>query len=81
MFTEENSTGFLGKLLTGLGLAFVVAFIVTIVKDVRKNTSSDIVSDEGKAILSDEKKRKKLTAAIEHYHKTGTWDKLAEVAE
>jgi hypothetical protein len=81
MFTEDNSTSLFTKFLAILGLAFVVSFIVTIVKDVRKNTSSDIISDEGKAILSDEKKRKKLTAAIEHYHKTGNWDKLAEVAE
>ncbi len=78
---ESNKSDVLTTVITILGIAFVVALVSDLIKDVRKNTSSDIVSDEGKEILGDKEKREKLQAAVDHYHKEGNWDLLHKVAE
>lgn len=75
----SKDTDWATVVLAGLGVAALFMLISAIVKDVKKNTSSDVVSDEGKEILGDAEKRKKLQAAVDHYKKEGNWDLLHEV--
>ena len=48
-------------------------------KGIRENLSSEIVSEEGKEILQDPERRKRLREAIDSYHKNGNWDMLDKV--
>ncbi len=41
----------------------------------------DIITDEGWEILHHPEKRKLLRQAIEHYHKTGSWEMLDKINE
>jgi hypothetical protein len=50
-----------------------------IAKDIKKNTSTEIISKEGFEILKDETKRTKLREAVDNYHETGKWDKLENI--
>lgn len=76
---EETDYGTI--ILSVIGLTVVIAMLSDLFKDVKKNTSSDVVSDEGKEILGDARKRENLQAAVDHYRKEGNWDLLHKVAE
>ena len=83
MATVKNSdnTSSLSTILVILGTLLIFGIIIKWLNDIKKNTSSDIVSEEGQAILQDPDKREKLREAIDHYHQKGTWEKLEEISE
>lgn len=64
-----------------LGVLIIASLISRLLKDIKKNTASDIVSDQGKKVLGDPDKRENLRKAVEHYHKEGNWDLLPKVNE
>lgn len=64
-----------------LGVLIIASLISRLLKDIKKNTASDIVSDQGKKVLGDPAKREDLRKAVEHYHKEGNWDLLPKVNE
>lgn len=64
-----------------LGVLIIASLISRLFKDIKKNTASDIVSDQGKKVLGDPAKRENLRKAVEHYHKEGNWDLLPKVNE
>lgn len=64
-----------------LGVLIIASLISRLLKDIKKNTASDIVSDQGKKVLGDPTKREDLRKAVEHYHKEGNWDLLPKVNE
>ncbi len=63
-------------LISLLSLLILFALISKIFKGIKANRNTDIVSDEGKDILNDPEKLKKLQAAVDQYHKNGNWDGL-----
>jgi hypothetical protein len=65
--------------LTVIGVLFLLSLIMKIAKDIKKNTSTEIISKEGFEILKDETKRTKLREAVDNYHETGKWDKLENI--
>lgn len=71
---------FIIGIATIIGLAFLWIIISRFINDLKKSTSSDIISEEGKKILSNPKQRIKLREAVNHYHQTGSWEKLDEVS-
>ncbi len=68
-------------ILAILGILIIAAIISRIFKDIKKNTTSDIVSEQGKKVLGDPAKRENLRKAVEHFHKEGNWDLLPKVNE
>lgn len=79
--TKTNNINFATIILTLLGIIVLFTLLSKLFKDIRKNTSNDIVSEEGQEILGDPKKREDLRKAVEHYHKEGNWDLLANLAD
>lgn len=67
--------------LTLLGIIILIKIFSNLKKDVNKNVSTDIVSDEGREVLGNKEKRESLKKAIEHYHKEGNWDLLSKVKD
>ncbi len=61
-------------ILTIIGVALVVAIISKIIRDLKNNSSSELISEEGKKILNDPAKRAILRDAIDEYHRSGHWD-------
>lgn len=76
---NSNEKNFFYILFTAIGVIFILSLISEFYKGFRKTTNSELVSEEGKIILQDIGKRKKLREAVNHYHKEGNWDKLKEV--
>ncbi len=68
-------------ILAILGVLIIAAIISRMFKDIKKNTTSDIVSEQGKKVLGDPAKRENLRKAVEHFHKEGNWDLLPKVNE
>lgn len=64
-----------------LGVLIIANLISKLLKDIKENTASDIVSDQGRRVLGDPTKRESLRKAVEHYHKEGNWDLLPNVNE
>lgn len=78
--TKTNNINPVTIVLTLLGVIVLVTFLSKLIQDIRKNTSNDIISEEGQKLLGDSKKREDLRKAVEHYHKQGNWDLLEELA-
>lgn len=76
---SNNVKNLLTIVSTILGFIVLYKIFSELKKDVNENTSTDIVSDEGREVLSDSKKRDSLRKAIEHYHKEGNWDLLSKI--
>ena len=68
-------------ILAILGVLIIAAIISRMFKDIKKNTTSDIVSEQGKKVLGDPAKRENLRKAVEHFHQEGNWDLLPKVNE
>ena len=68
-------------ILTVIGVVLIFGILLKIFKDLKENTGSDIVSEEGQEILGDPDKREKLRKAVEHYHEKGNWDLLSNVSK
>lgn len=78
---KSNDLNPVTVVFTVLGVVFIASLLSKLVKDIRKNTSNDIVSEEGQEILGDPQKRENLRKAVEHYHKEGNWDLLSKVTD
>jgi hypothetical protein len=76
---KSSETNILMVVLTVIGVLFLLSLIMKIAKDIKKNTSTEIISKEGFEILKDETKRTKLREAVDNYHETGKWDKLENI--
>lgn len=64
-----------------LGIMVLYTLLSKLFRDIKKNTSNDIISEEGQEILGDPKKREDLRKAVEHYHKEGDWSLLTKLAD
>lgn len=78
---NKSNDNILLVVLTVLGVLIIVGLISKLWKDIKENTASDIVSDQGKKILGNPTKRENLRKAVEHYHQEGNWDLLSKVNE
>lgn len=74
--SSEKSFDFLSAIIAAVAIVFTISFLSKLFKDTSGKDDKDIVSDEGKKILSDPTKRKLLNEAIDHFHKEGNWEKL-----
>jgi hypothetical protein len=79
--TKTNNINPVTIVLTLLGIVVLFTLLSKLFKDIRKNTSNDIISEEGQEILGDPKKREELRKAVEHYHKEGNWNLLTNLAD
>ena len=79
MEKNTNEPEFWTTVLTVITVIFAVSLISKFLNDLKKSSSDDIVSEEGKDILNDPKKRVILRDAIEQYHQKGNWDGLNEL--
>jgi hypothetical protein len=56
--------------------------ILRLIEKLLKHLSGpNLITDEGYEILNHPEKRKLLREAIEHYHKTGSWELLDKINE
>ena len=56
--------------------------ILRLIEKLLKHLSGpNLITDEGYEILAHPEKRKLLREAIEHYHKTGSWELLDKINE
>ena len=64
---------------------YIIITLYTLINnifDVLSNLFNDretFITKEGRDILNDEEKRRKLNKAIDHYRKYGNWDLLKEI--
>ena len=79
MANESQEKEFWATILTVITVILAVSLISKFFKDLKKNSSDDIVSEEGKDILNDPKKRVILRDAIDKYHQEGNWDVLEKL--
>jgi|GEM_PF-5385262 len=76
---NSNDKNLITILFTVIGLLFIVTIITKMIKEIRENSNSEIVSEEGKEILQDPERKKRLREAVNSYHKDGNWDMLDKV--
>lgn len=79
MSANTNRSEFWATFLTVITIILAASLIAKFFKDLKRSSSDDIVSEEGKDILNDPEKRVILRNAIDQYHEKGNWDGLNEL--
>lgn len=79
MNQSSNTNKVLGAVAIGAAVALIVAGLIKLFKDYAEDKDEQLISDEGKDILNDPKRKKNLEKAIQHYKEEGNWDLLEKV--